>query len=99
MLRDQPGIAGRPDGAVRRLDPEAAGVLVLEDAIAGAGDAFCQAWSAGVTVHPDRSDVEPFPDAVAVAGKPSLVHQRGRRSRVEWYAVVTAARSRQVGTL
>ena len=71
MLRDQPGITRRPNDAVQCLDPEATGVLVLEDAIAGPRAVVLPGMVRRGDGNPDPSDVESVPDGVAVAGKPS----------------------------
>ena len=98
VLGDEPGVAGRPDGSVRRGEPEPAAVLVANTRLLAPGDAFCDAWSAGVTSTRTGSIWNMSPMSWPTDGRFSCRISEATYC-VEWNVSVTSARSRQVGTL
>src|SRR5215203_242293 len=76
MVGDEPGVAGRPDGAVRGLNPETAAVLRLEDPVTGTRGLVLPRMVGRSDLYPRRPDLEVLADVVTVGRQALLVHQR-----------------------
>src|SRR4029453_9815086 len=76
MVGDEPRIAWCPDGAIWCVDPEAAAVLRLEDAIARARGLVLPRMVGGRDLHTHRPDRELLADVVTVRRQALFFHQR-----------------------
>ena len=95
MRRESPGAQMVPSGVLIQNPQQSSGAKMRSLA---PGDAFCQAWSAGVTSTRTGPIWKASPMSwPAPAGPPAAISEA--TYCVEWNVPVTSARSRQVGTL
>ena len=94
MSRESPGAQMVPSG----VEPEAAAVLPLEDAVAGAGVLVLPGVIGGRDLHTHRSDRKMLADLVTVRRKAVLFHERSHvLRRVILAGYRSAARTTPVG--